>query len=251
MQILRRSVPLALRLALTLLVAPGFAQAGEVKVAVAANFTETAKRIATAFEKKTGHTVTQSFGASGQFYAQITHGAPFEVFLSADAERPVRLDSDGLTVKGTRFVYAYGKLVLWSADKRVDAKGAVLSKGTFDKLAIADPAAAPYGAAAVETLTRLGLYDRLQSKIVKGGNIAQTYTFIATGAAELGFVALSQTQGKGGSSWVVPANLYSPIDQQAVLLKTGADNPAAKAYMAFLRSPEAVTIIRSHGYEVR
>ncbi|MFT3996706.1 MAG: molybdate ABC transporter substrate-binding protein [Asticcacaulis sp.] len=247
MQTLRRS----LLFALILLAGPVMAQAAEVKVAVAANFTETAKLLATAFEKKTGHKVTQSFGASGQFYAQITNGAPFEVFLSADAERPVKLDSDGLTVAGTRFVYAYGKLVLWSADKRVDTKGAVLSKGNFDKLAIADPAAAPYGVAAIETLTKLGLYERLQPKIVKGGNIAQTYTFVATGAAELGFVALSQVQSKSGSSWLVPANLYSPIDQQAVLLKTGANNPAARAYMAFLRSPEAVKIIRSHGYEVR
>lgn len=247
MQTLRR----LLLIAFALFAVPALARAEEVRVAVAANFTDTAKLIATAFEKKTGHTVTQSFGASGQFYAQIKNGAPFDVFLSADAERPLRLEAEGLTVKGTRIVYAYGKLVLWSADRRVDAKGAVLSKGAFDKLAIADPAAAPYGVAAVETLTRLGLYDRLQSKIVKGGNISQTYTFVATGAAELGFVALSQVQGKGGSSWRVPAHLYTPIDQQAVLLNTGASNPAARAYVAFLRSPEAVKVIRSHGYEVR
>lgn len=242
-------------IALFLLATPAMAQAGEVKVAVAANFTDTAKEIAAAFEKKTGHSVIQTFGASGPFYAQIVNGAPFEVFLSADAERPLKLESDGLSVKGTRFVYAYGALVLWSAEAKTDPQ-ARLKRGAFEKLAIADPAAAPYGVAAVETLTKLGLYARVQPKIVKGGSIAQAYGFVATGAAELGFVALSQVkmaeaQGRGGSVWVVPPALYSPIDQQAVLLKSGADNAAARAYLTFLRSPEAVKIIRAHGYDVR
>ncbi|ESQ79639.1 molybdate ABC transporter substrate-binding protein [Asticcacaulis sp. YBE204] len=247
MQTLRRS----LLLALTLLAAPAFAHAAEVKVAVAANFTDTAKILAIAFEKKTGHKVVQSFGASGQFYTQIVNGAPFEVFLSADAERPVKLEADGLTVPGSRFVYAYGKLVLWSADRRVDAKGAILFKGTFEKLAIADPAAAPYGVAAVETLKNMGLYERLQPKIVKGGNIAQAFTFVSTGAAEIGFVALAQAKTAQGSLWLVPQSYYTPIDQQAVLLKTGANNPAAKAYLAFLKSPEAVKIIRTAGYDLK
>ncbi|MDC7683592.1 molybdate ABC transporter substrate-binding protein [Asticcacaulis sp. BYS171W] len=247
MQTVRRS----LLIALTLLAAPVLAHAAEVKVAVAANFTDTAKILATAFEKKTGHKVVQSFGASGQFYTQIVNGAPFEVFLSADAERPVMLETDGLTVPGSRFVYAYGKLVLWSADNRVDAKGAILAKGPFDKLAIADPAAAPYGVAAVETLKKMGLYDRLQPKIVKGGNIAQAFTFVSTGAAEIGFIALPQAKTTKGSSWLVPQSYYTPIDQQVVLLKTGTNNPAAKAYLAFLKSPEAVKIIRAAGYDLK
>ncbi|MDC7684453.1 molybdate ABC transporter substrate-binding protein [Asticcacaulis sp. BYS171W] len=224
----------------------------DVKVAVAANFTDTAKALGTAFEKKTGHKIVYTFGASGQFYAQIAHGAPFEVFLSADAERPQKLEADGLTVAGSRFVYAYGKLVLWSADKRVDRRGLILAKGNFEKIAIADPAAAPYGIAAVETMKKMGLYDKLQPKIVKGSSISQTFTFVSTGAAEIGFIALSQAKvAKGGSMWLVPESHYTPIDQQAVLLKTGAGNPAARAYLDFLKSPEAVRIIRAYGYEVR
>ncbi|ESQ87613.1 molybdate ABC transporter substrate-binding protein [Asticcacaulis sp. AC460] len=239
-------------LALALTICAGSANAGDVQVAVAANFTEPAKAIATAFLKKTGHTVTQSFGPSGGFYSQIQQGAPFEVFLSADAERPTRLEAEGLGVKGTRFVYAYGTLVLWSAKPGfVDGKGAVL-KGKYDHLSIADPAAAPYGVAAVETLKKMGLYDQVAPKIVRGTSIAQAYTFVSTGSAELGFVALSQViNEKGGSRWVVPKAYYTPIDQQAILLQPGAKDPAAKAYLDFLRSPQAIAIIKSYGYEVK
>ncbi|EGF89449.1 molybdate ABC transporter, periplasmic molybdate-binding protein [Asticcacaulis biprosthecium C19] len=239
-------------LSLALLVCAGQASAGDVQVAVAANFTEPAKAIAAAFQKKTGHTVTQSFGPSGGFYSQIQHGAPFEVFLSADAERPTRLEAEGLGVKGTRFVYAFGTLVLWSAKPGfVDNQGAVL-KGRYDHLAIADPAAAPYGVAAVETLKKLGLYDQVAPKIVKGTSIAQAYSFVSTGSAELGFVALSQViNEKGGSRWVVPKTYYTPVDQQAILLKPGVKDPAAKAYLDFLRSPPAIAIIKSYGYEVK
>ncbi|MDC7676363.1 molybdate ABC transporter substrate-binding protein [Asticcacaulis machinosus] len=227
--------------------------AGEVKVAVAANFTEPAKDIAAAFKARTGHEASLSFGPSGQFYTQIMNGAPYEVFMSADAERPLKAEAEGLGVKGTRFVYAYGALVLWSADpKLIDAKGAVLKSGKFNKLAIADPGTAPYGVAAVETLRKLGVYDAVAPKIVKGTSIAQTYNFVSTGSAELGFVALSQIyRSKDGSRWIVPKSYYTPIDQQVILLKTGDKNPAAKAWMAFLKSPEAIRIIRSYGYEVR
>lgn len=229
------------------------AAAAETQVAVAANFTEPAKAIAAAFQKASGHRAALSFGASGQFLTQIAHGAPYEVFLSADAERPARAEQAGLAVRGTRFTYAVGRLVLFSRTPGlVDGRGAVLRRGGFDKLAIADPATAPYGEAAVETLRRLGLYDALQPKVVKGASITQAYQFVSTGAAELGFVALSQVNDQpGGSRWIVPASLHAPIDQQAILLATGKDSPAAKAFMAFLKGPQARAIIRRYGYEVR
>lgn len=229
------------------------AQAGEVSVAVAANFTEPAKAIAAAFEAKTGHKAVMSFGPSGAFYAQIRQGAPFEIFLSADADRPARLEAEGFGVKGTRFVYAYGTLVLWSTQPDlVDGKGQVLKTGRFHHIAIADPAAAPYGTAANEVMKKLGVSDILAPRIVKGASIAQAYSFVDTGAAELGFVALSQVKNRpGGSRWIVPKSLYSPIDQQAILLKAGANDPAAKAYLAFLKTPEARDIITSYGYEMK
>lgn len=231
----------------------GQALAADIKVAVAANFTDAARELAAAFRKKTGHTVTMSFGSSGNFLSQIEQGAPFEVFLSADAERPTKLEAKGLGIKGTRFVYAYGTLVLWSATPGfVDNKGAVLARGRFEHLSIADPAAAPYGVAAIETIKALGLYDKLQSKIVKGASIAQAYTFVNSGSAELGFIALSQVyKVPRGSVWYVPRQDYTPIDQQAILLKPGENDPAAKAYLDFLKSPEAAKIITSYGYEVR
>ncbi|KQY95203.1 molybdate ABC transporter substrate-binding protein [Caulobacter sp. Root1455] len=229
------------------------ALAADTQVAVAANFTEPAKEIAAAFKAKTGHTAVLSFGASGQFYTQMAHGAPYEVFLSADAERPRKAEQEGLAVAGTRYTYAVGRLVLYSKTPGlVDAKGAVLGSDRFVKLAIADPAAAPYGRAAVETLRKLKLYDALAPRIVTGSSIAQTYQYVATGNAELGFVALSQVIGEpGGSRWLTPATLHAPIAQQAVLLKTGEKNPAARAFLTFLRSPAAVTIIKRYGYEVR
>lgn len=231
----------------------GAAWAGETKVAVAANFTEPAREIAARFETATGHQVTLSFGASGQFYTQIANGAPYEVLLSADGERPVRAEAEGLAVPGTRFTYATGRLVLFSRiPGLVDAKGAVLKTGRFEKLAVADPRAAPYGQAAAETLTKLKLYDALRPRIVIGGSITQAYQYVRTGAAELGFVALSQVVNEtGGSRWLVPAADHTPIDQQAVLLKTGADNAAAKAFLRYLKGKDAKTIIRRYGYEVR
>jgi molybdate transport system substrate-binding protein len=229
------------------------ALAAETKVAVAANFTEPAKEIAAKFEAKTGDKVVLSFGSSGQFYTQIANGAPYEVFLSADSERPTRAEAEGLAVAGTRFTYATGRLVLWSKTPGlIDAKGAVLAKGGFEKLAIADPKAAPYGLAAVETLTRLKLYDSLKPKIVTGSSITQAFQYVQTGAAEVGFVALSQViNEQGGSRWIVPANDHTPIDQQAVLLKTGADSATAKAFLQYLKSKDAKAIIKRYGYEVK
>lgn len=230
--------------------APAPALASDVPVAVAANFTVPAKELATIFHAKTGDTLVLSFGSSGQFYTQIKQGAPFEVFLSADAARPKKAVAEGLGVPGTVFTYAVGKLVLWSADpKLVDADGMVLHDGNFTHIANADPGAAPYGAAGVQTMKALEVYDELAPKIVTGQNITQTYEFVASGNAELGFVALSQVvKSKKGSEWIVPQTLYSPILQDAVLLKTGANDPGAKAFLAFLKSPAALKVIRSYGY---
>jgi molybdate transport system substrate-binding protein len=242
----------ALSSALSLMLG-GAALAGETKVAVAANFTDAAKAIAARFKARTGHEATLSFGSSGQFYTQIANGAPYEVFLSADVERPQRAETEGLAVPGSRFTYATGRLVLFSKEPGlVDGRGAVLAKGKFEKLSLADPKTAPYGQAAVETLTRRKLYDGLKPKIVTGGSITQAYQYVQTGAAELGFVALSQVvDEKGGSRWLVPAGDHTPIEQQAVLLKSGANSAAAKAFLTFLKSGEAKAIIRRYGYEVR
>ena len=229
------------------------AHAADVQVAVAANFTAPMQRIAAEFAKDSGHKAVLAFGATGKFHAQISNGAPFEVLLAADEETPTRLEQDRLAVPGTRFTYAIGKLVLWSArDGYVDAQGKVLGGGRFSHLAIANPKTAPYGAAAVEVLKKLGQYERLQGKIVQGENIAQTWQFAGSGNAELGFVALSQVWRDGkftsGSGWIVPANLYSPIRQDAVLLTKGGANPAARALLAYLKSDKAKDIIRGFGY---
>jgi len=238
---------------LCVLFAASPAFAGETKVAVAANFTEPAKAIAARFKVRTGHEATLSFGSSGQFYTQIANGAPYEVFLSADRERPEKAEAEGLGVAGSRFTYAIGRLVLFSKTPGlVDAKGAVLASGRFEKIAIADPRTAPYGVAALETLKKRRVYSAMQSKIVQGTSITQAYQFVETGAAEVGFVALSQVVNeKGGSRWIVPASEHTPIDQQAVLLKTGANSAAARAFVSFLKGAEAKAIIRKYGYEIR
>lgn len=228
------------------------ALAADVPVAVAANFSEPAKAIAAAFTRATGDTATLSFGASGAFLTQIGHGAPFQVFLSADADRPAKAEADGLAVPGSRFTYAVGRLVLYSRTPGlVDGRGLVLRSGRFDHLAVADPAAAPYGLAATQVLAKLGLSDSLAPRIVRGSSIAQAYQFVATGAAELGFVAQAQVAGvAGGSRWLVPAGLHAPIVQQAVLLETGAANPAATKFMAFLKGSQARAIIVRYGYQL-
>ncbi|MFW2828705.1 molybdate ABC transporter substrate-binding protein [Sphingomonas sp. ID0503] len=234
---------------LALLAAP--VHAGEVKVAVAANFTEPAKEIAAAYEKASGDRVTLSFGSSGAFATQIANGAPFEVFLSADAERPAVLAMGGQGVAGNRFTYATGRLALYSTKAVLAASPSALAKGAYAKLSIADPKAAPYGQAAVETLKALRLYDAAAPKIVRGASIAQAYQFVASGAADLGFVALSQiVTVPGGSRWIVPEKYHSPITQDAILLKTGVANPAATGFLRFLKSARAKAIINRYGYKI-
>jgi molybdate transport system substrate-binding protein len=231
------------------------AHAAEVSVAVAANFTAPMQKIAAEFDRDTGHKATLAFGATGAFYAQIRNGAPYQMLLAADDETPARLEKDGLGVVGTRFTYATGRLVLWSAQPGlVDDKGEVLAKGSFDRIAVANPKLAPYGAAALEAMTKLDLLGRLQPRIVQGDNIGQAYQFVATGNAPLGFVALSQVMVDGrianGSAWTVPANLHAPIRQDAVILVPGKDNAAAAALAAYLRGDKARAIIRGFGYEL-
>ena len=225
------------------------AEAAQTHIAVAANFTEPAKEIAALFNQKTGHEAVLSFGASGAFFTQITHGAPFEVFLSADSERPKAAVNGGFALAYSLFTYAIGKLVLWSRVIDVTDGEAALKAGQFQKLSIANPVAAPYGTAAVEAMKALGLYDALQPKIVQGNSIAQAFQFVDTRNAEVGFVALSQLYGvTAGTRWEVPQTLYSPIRQDAVLLKTGADSEASKAFLEFLKGPEARAIIERFGY---
>ncbi|MGZ5007437.1 MAG: molybdate ABC transporter substrate-binding protein [Methylobacter sp.] len=241
--------------ALTLLLGSQTSWSATVLVAVASNFTKPMTEIAAAFEKATGHSASLSFGSSGKFVSQFENGGPFEVFLSADDKGPTKLEQSGLAVPNTRFTYALGKLVLWSATPGlVDDQGQVLSKGGFKHIALADPKLAPYGVAAVEVMKTQGVFDKLRPLFVQGENIAQTHQFISTGNAELGFVAFSQVidNGKisGGSGWIIPSNLYKPIRQDAILMKTGAENPAAPALMTFLKSPEALAIIRKYGYDL-
>ena len=248
---LHRLLALTAALAFTTL-----ARADVVQVAVAANFTAPARALAEVFARTTGHEAKLSFGATGAFYTQIKNGAPFDVLLAADNERPARLEKEGDTVAGSRFTYATGQLVLWSAKPGfVDDQGAVLKGGHFGKIAIANPKNAPYGAAAVEAMEKLGLAATLQPKLVTGESIGQTYNFIATGNAELGFVALAQVlEGgklKSGSMWVVPAQYHAPIIQDAVILNRAASNPAAKAWMELLKTPQSKALIRSYGYEAQ
>ncbi|WP_338486814.1 molybdate ABC transporter substrate-binding protein [Pseudomonas trivialis] len=233
----------------------GSAQADEVQVAVAANFTAPIQAIAADFEKDTGHKLVASYGATGQFYTQIKNGAPFDVFLSADDTTAQKLENEGDTVKGSRFTYAVGTLALWSArDGYVDAKGEVLKENQFKHLSIANPKAAPYGLAATQVLAKQGLTEQVKDKLVEGQNITQAYQFVSTGNAELGFVALSQIYKDGkvthGSAWIVPASLHDPIKQDAVILTRGKDNAAAKALVDYLKGPKAAAVIKSYGYEL-
>jgi len=237
-----------------LLAIPSLARADEVSVAVAANFTAPLQRIAADFEKDTGHKVVASFGSTGKFYAQIKGGAPFELLLSADDETPAKLIAESAAVAGSQFTYAIGKLVLWSAKPGVvDGQGQVLKKGSFEHIALANPKLAPYGAAGMEVMKALGAFDALQAKLVTAENITQAYQFISTGNALLGFVALSQVLKDGkmeGSSWIVPARLYTPIRQDAVILDKGRGKPGALALMQYLKSAKAVAVIQSFGYEL-
>jgi molybdate transport system substrate-binding protein len=227
----------------------GPAKAGQTNVAVAANFTEPAKQIAALFKQRTGHEAILSFGASGAFFSQITHDAPFQVFLSADEDRPKAAIDGGYAVSESLFTYAVGKLALWSKVVDVTKGDEALKAGAFAKLSIANPNAAPYGSAAIEAMKALGVYEALKPKIVQGGSIAQAFQFVDTRNAEVGFIALSQLYGvTDGTRWLVPQELYSPIRQDAVLLEKGADDLASKAFLEFLKGLEARAIIEKFGY---
>lgn len=231
------------------------ASAGEVPVAVAANFAAPMQKIADAFQRATGHRATLALGSTGRFYAQVRNGAPFHVLLAADEETPARLEREGFAVPGTRQTYATGRLVLWSAAPgRVDPQGELLRQPSQERLVIADPRLAPYGAAAMEVMQSLDLLPALRSRLVQADSIGQAFQIVASGNAPLGFVALAQVQSEGridkGSGWVVPAHLHRPIRQDAVLLAAGRDNPAARSLLEFLRGSQARSIMRAHGYEV-
>jgi molybdate transport system substrate-binding protein len=236
-------------------ITPTLGMAAEAQIAVAANFAEPIKAVAAVLEKTTGHTLKVTLGATGKLYAQIKNGAPFDVLLAADAKTPAQLQADGLAQPGSRFTYATGKLVLWSADAaKVDAQGDILKTGNFRKLAHAATKVAPYGAAAVQVIDQLGLTAAVAPKLVQGESIGQTFSFVYTGNADLGFVAMSQVlEGgklKSGSMWVVPQHLYQPIQQDAVVLQRAGANPAAQALMTLLKSPNIKALIRAYGYDI-
>lgn len=228
--------------------------AAEVNIAVAANFTGVMRTLVPLFEKATGHSAKVSYGSTGNLYAQIENGAPYEVFLAADIRRPIKAEQAGLAVPGRRFVYAKGKLVLWSATKGLFQDGEhYLKAGDFRHLALANPKTAPYGLAARQVMQHIGVWSGLRARLVQGESIAQTFQFVATGNARVGFVAYSQVkawQGKAGTSWIIPVTYYQPIDQAAVLLKKGAANPAAVAFFDFLKSDVARKVIEESGYGV-
>ncbi|WP_417545296.1 molybdate ABC transporter substrate-binding protein [Marinobacter sp.] len=236
-----------------LLAFSGIARGADVRLAVAANFTDTTRDLIAAYGEATGLEAVASYGSTGKLYAQIDNGAPFDVFLAADSRRPELFEQSGQGIAGTRFTYARGKLVLWSpVPGRFEAPKAWLESGEFARLAIANPKTAPYGFAAQQVLTELGLWESLQGRLVRGDSIAQTFQFVATSNAQSGFVALSQVRTwdeKGGSLWIVPQTYYSPINQQAILLTHSANNEAARQWLEFLRSDKATRIIESFGYE--
>jgi molybdate transport system substrate-binding protein len=238
-------------LATILTVTPSFSE--QALVAVAANFIPPFREIALEFEKATGHRLQVAGGSSGNFYSQIRNGAPFDLFFSADTERPKLLEDEGLGVRETRFTYAIGRLVLWSPNPDLVKGEEILRSGKFKRLAIANPKTSPYGLAAMQAMQKLELWERVQPKIVMGENLGQTMGFIESGNADLGFVALSQAldpKSKGhGSRWEVPNNLHEPINQDVILLAKGKNNPAAKALVEFFGGPQAKKIIERYGYE--
>lgn len=227
--------------------------AAQTHVAVAANFTAPAKKIAQAFFEDTGHKAILSFGSTGKLFAQIVNGAPFELFLAADQARPIKAEKDGLAVEGTRFTYATGKIILYSPDPDfIDTEGQVLGQvERFNKLAIANPKTAPYGIAATQVLKKMGLLQTVREKLVRGENIAQTYQFVATRNAQLGFVSLSQVYNQTeGSRWLVPASFYTALHQDVVLLQKGKGKEAALAFHHFLKGAKARHIIAKFGYGI-
>ena len=228
--------------------------AGEVKLAVAANFIDAAREIVSRFEAASGHSTRISYGSTGKLYAQIEHGAPFEVFLAADVARPLKAEAEGLAVEGSHFVYARGRLVLWSAQADQFEQGeAFLKQVRGGHIALANPKTAPYGLAAEQVMQHTGTLARLRPRLVQGDSIAQTFQFVATGNAVAGFVALAQIkswEGKPGTLWQIPDDYYAPIEQAAVLLKKGEENPAAGEFLAFLQSEDAREVIERYGYGV-
>jgi len=250
---LSRSIAAAVLLLLSLCSGPLLA--GQVSVAVAANFTDATRQIVPLFEQATGHRVKVSFGSTGKLYAQIRNGAPFEVFLAADTRRPEKTEQAGLAVPGSRFVYARGRLALWSPRAGLFSDGeAFLKTGGFKHLAMANPRTAPYGLAARQVMAHLGLWQALAPRMVRGDSIAQTFQFVVSGNTEAGFVAYSQVkgwQGQSGSMWLIPDAYYAPIEQSAVLLKRGGDNPAARAFVDFLKDEQARVVIERFGYGVQ
>ncbi|PCI26228.1 MAG: molybdate ABC transporter substrate-binding protein [SAR324 cluster bacterium] len=233
-----------------LILSSGQAMADKIRVAVASNFTGTIRKIAESFEKSTGHKVILIFGSTGKHYAQIKHGAPFDAFFAADARRPKLLEKEGVALPGSRFTYAIGKVILWSPQKNyVDIEGKTLEQKEFRYLSLANPKLAPYGKAAQEILQGRGLWKGLRGRMVRGENIGQTFQFVKSGNAELGFIAYSQVKHPGesveGSYWKIPQSLYSPIEQQAVLLR---DNDTARSFLSFVKSDESLKIIRGFGY---
>jgi molybdate transport system substrate-binding protein len=248
MTVITRFAGLASALAVSIALLPG-AQAADVNIAVAANFTDAVKEIGAAWEKKSGHKAVFSFGATGALFTQISQGAPFEVFLSADQATVTKAGAEGHAVASTQYTYAVGKLVLYSKNKDAVKGEQTLKDAKFDKVAIAAPGAAPYGAAAVETMKALGVYEKLQPKIVQGNSIIQAFQFVDTRNAEVGFIALSQVvSNNDGSRWLVDSKLYSPIKQDAVLTKKGESSTAAKDFLAFLKGPEARAVKEKYGY---
>ncbi|NCA73081.1 MAG: molybdate ABC transporter substrate-binding protein [Sphingobacteriia bacterium] len=241
-------------IALVLAVAAGSSAAGEAQVAVAANFSAPMKEIMALFEQDSGHRIKASYGGTGKLYAQIKNGAPFDALLAADQERPERLEREGMGVPGSRFTYSTGRLVLWSAKPGLVEDGeSVLKAGDFNKLSVANPKLAPYGEAAMQTLSALGLRQTLEPKLVMGENIAQTYQFVDSGNAELGFVALSQVMQEGriakGSGWIVPGDRHAPIRQDALILRAGKDNPVIAELFDYLKTEKVRALIQDFGYE--
>ncbi len=237
----------------TITAAPAFAE--QVLVAVAANFVPPFREIALEFEKSTGHRLQVAGGSSGNFYSQIKNGAPFDVFFSADMERPKLLEDEGLGIKGTRFTYAIGRLVLWSPNESLIKGEETLRSKQYKRLAMASPKTAPYGMAAMQAMQKLEIWDSVQAQVVMGESLGQTMGFIESGNAQLGFIALSQVldpkiKGKGGR-WDVPNNLHEPIKQDVIMLTRAKDNQAAKALMEFIGSPQAKKIIERYGYELK
>jgi molybdate transport system substrate-binding protein len=228
-------------------------QAAEVTVAVASNFSLPMRKIVAQFEADFGHKVRLSFGSTGAFYSQIKNGGPFHLLVAADQETPARLEKEGLGLAGTRFTYAQGRLVLWSRQAGlVDREGEILKAGHFQKLALANPKLAPYGVAAMETLSSMGLTEQLKSKFVQGENISQAYQFVETENAQIGFVAMSQVFFESkllkGSAWIVPPQLHSPIQQDAILLLAGQKNSVAIELMRYLKTDKAKSVMSAYGY---